>query len=382
MSSAEMGLTANGGPVRCAGQLSLREAQGIVKDLGRPRPWIYWADFLLTILSGHALFHVVLFAPNILAGPPWWMWCQRAVLFGAMLVLYMRAAMFTHELVHLPKQGFRGFRIAWNLLCGIPFMIPSFMYYPHVDHHRRKSYGTHEDGEYVSLSHRPRFYIIGYLLSAVVVPPLGFLRFLVMAPLSWIWPGLRKWTYRHASTMVMDPLYERQASGWSTARIMRMQEVACFLFCVAMILRGPLLHGVWLDGFWVQAYLVGVCMIVMNNVRTLGAHRWTGAGEELTFEEQLLDSVNYPHRPWITELWGPIGTRYHALHHLFPSIPYHNLGIAHRRLTAQLPADSPYHQTVRVSLSQAIAELWSRAGEISAASAGGGSERSTIGSAA
>ncbi len=49
-----------------------------------------------------------------------------------------------HELVHLPKEGFRGFRVVWNLLCGIPFMIPSFMYYPHVDHHRRKSYGTEE----------------------------------------------------------------------------------------------------------------------------------------------------------------------------------------------------------------------------------------------
>jgi fatty acid desaturase len=93
----------------------------------------------------------------------------------------------------------------------------------------------------------------------------------------------------------------------------------------------------------------------------LGAHRWTGDGRELSFEEQLLDSVNYPYRAWITELWGPVGTRYHALHHLFPSLPYHNLGIAHRRLVAGLPANSLYHETSKVSLTGEIRALYLRA---------------------
>ncbi len=39
----------------------------------------------------------------------------------------------------------------------------------------------------------------------------------------------------------------------------------------------------------------------------------------------------------------PVGLRYHALHHLFPFLPYHNLGKAHARLIARLPAGSPYH---------------------------------------
>jgi fatty acid desaturase len=116
-----------------------------------------------------------------------------------------------------------------------------------------------------------------------------------------------------------------------------------------------------IDGFLIQAYLLSVTLIVINNVRTLGAHRWMGDGRELSFEEQLLDSVNYPHRPWFTELWGPVGTRYHALHHLFPSIPYHNLPEAHRRLMQGLPADSLYRETERISLIGAIRELWVRA---------------------
>jgi hypothetical protein len=80
----------------------------------------------------------------------------------------------------------------------------------------------------------------------------------------------------------------------------------------------------------------------------------------LTFEQQLLDSCDYPHRPWITELWGPTGTRYHATHHLFPSMPYHNLGIAHRRLMAELPPESIYRETCKISLLSEIAALWKR----------------------
>ena len=77
----------------------------------------------------------------------------------------------------------------------------------------------------------------------------------------------------------------------------------------------------------------------------------------MTFVDQLLDSVNYPKHGWITELWGPVGTRFHALHHLFPSLPYHAFPEAHRRLVAALPEDSPYRQTEEPSLTAAIIDL-------------------------
>ena len=57
-----------------------------------------------------------------------------------------------------------------------------------------------------------------------------------------------------------------------------------------------------------------------------------------------VDSVNVGSHPWISEVWGPVGTRLHALHHLFPSMPYHLLPEAHRRLKEQLPEDSLYRQ--------------------------------------
>lgn len=343
-----------------AKRFSIREAQALVKDLGQPKEWIYWTDFLCSIITGHVLFHAVLFADRWMASDSAWFWPVRAGMFALTVLLYSRAAMFTHELVHLPRNEFKAFRIVWNILCGIPFMIPSFTYYPHVEHHRRKHYGTEEDGEYLNLSHRPPSHIVGYMMLGFLVPIAVYVRFGILSPICWVFPKVRNWIFHHASTMVMDPSYFRPDASPAVHRIRIIQEAACFALCVFLAVRGPLIRGVWFDPFWIQAYLMGLSVLMMNNIRTLGAHRWTSKGEELSFEEQLLDSLNYPYRAWITELWGPVGLRYHAIHHLFPSMPYHNLGIAHRRLMANLPEDNLYRDTVRVSLLGEIADLWKR----------------------
>lgn len=350
---------------RATTDFSFAQARSLIGDLTKPNPQIYWTDFLASILIGHVAIHLVRFLPRFYPDAPWLV-PAVVIAYIVTVMLYMRALMFTHELIHLPKDGFKGFRFAWNALCGILFLVPSFMYYPHVDHHRRKHYGTKHDGEYVALSHHSPWMIIGFILQALVIPFLGVFRFLVISPICWIFPSTRKWVHKHASTMVVDPFYERSDATDKLMRTVVLQEVLCFLWITWFLTRYRLWFGEWgLDPFWVVGYCVSLGILILNEVRTLGAHRWTNDGGEMTFEEQLVDSVNYPHAPWISELWGPVGTRYHALHHLFPRLPYHNLGEAHRRLVAGLPADSPYHKTIAPSLTSEIVALWKRAAKSS-----------------
>jgi fatty acid desaturase len=271
---------------------------------------------------------------------------------------YYRAVTFTHELVHLRRGSFKWFRVAWNLFCGIPFLLPSFMYYTHLDHHRKTHYGTERDSRYLPFRHRPRWWIAAYLSACLVVPLLGVARFLVLAPLGWLYPRLGDWTYRRASSMVLRPSYVRRIAGSEQMDIARLQEAACFFWCLGLVVVPPLVLHRWAIPFAIQAYLTAIFVVFVNSLRTLGSHRYTNTHAEMTFQEQLLDSLNYPYRPWITELWGPLGMRFHALHHLFPALPYHAMPEAHCRLMARLPADSPYRATVRVSLLRSIVELW------------------------
>lgn len=346
--------------VHSADELSLTEARRIVKDLFAPKPWIYWTDFGLSLVIGHLLYFVIVFAPWWLPDSPVAAWAVRLVAFPVCCFLYYRAALFIHELTHLPRDQFRLFRIVWNWFCGCVFLMPSFVYYTHVDHHRRKHYGTEQDGEYLPLGHLPKWHMLLYLGQSFIIPLLALVRFFLLTPLTWIIPGFRDLIHKHASSMIMDPTYVRPLPTAATLRIIRLQEVVCFLWCVTVaILLCTVLQPYALTMIAV-GYLLGVSIIFVNAVRTLGSHQWRNRSGEISFVSQLLDSVNYPDRPYITELWGPVGLRFHALHHLFPSLPYHAMGEAHRRLMEQLPADSPYRRTVRTSLLEVVFEIWKR----------------------
>jgi len=336
----------------------MAEARRILGGRFQPRPAIYWADLLLTWIVGIAAYRMVREA--------WLGVGTRIMLFAMSCLLIYRAGLFIHELVHLPGDKFKVFRVVWNLLCGVPFLIPSFTYYTHLDHHRRRHYGTDHDGEYLPLAHRSRWWIVGYLAQSLVLPVLSVFRFGVLTPLTWLHPTVRNLVHVHASSMVIDPTYLRPLPTRRVLRLIRLQEVGCFLFIAgfaALVISGRL--PLFVLG---QAYVTGVTVITLNAVRTLAAHRWLGEGQAMTFLEQLVDSVNFPaakfpHSGWWNGLWAPVGLRFHALHHLFPSLPYHALAAAHRKLMAELPVDSPYRVTESPSLAAELSSLWRRSGQ-------------------
>ena len=366
------------------GEFSLAEARRIVGDHFKPNPWIYWTDFLVSWSVAMLCYSQLLHPENLVADRAWHLPVMAGLFVVSSLLIY-RCTLFIHELVHIRAIDFRAFRFVWNLLCGIPFLIPSFLYYTHLDHHRRKHYGTHEDGEYIPLSNMPAWQILFYLSQCLVIPIAAVFRWGVLTPLTWVSPRVRDWVHKHASSMIMDPKYVRPLPTNRVRRMMRFQEFCCFAFVWAIVARLTMNYGIFFDEplsplFLVQAYCTGVFVLVINALRTLGAHRWTSPGGEMNFIEQMLDSVNYPYNPLIGGLWAPIGLRFHALHHIFPTMPYHALAKSHRRLMAELPANSPYRRTEARSLTESIVGLWQRARASQSQSSGELQFESTAGS--
>lgn len=310
----------------------LRAAAELAREYATANPRIYWPDMLASAIVGWSAL-----AGAILIDSTGWAFASGIV---AMLSLY-RASSFIHELTHMRKGALPGFRVAWNLLVGMPLMIPSFMYEGvHNQHHARTRYGTAEDPEYLPLALMKPWSLPLFILVASLAPVGLILRFGVLTPLSLLIPSLRRKVVAEFSALSINPAYRRRAPEGEFAREWAWQEAGASLFALALI--GSVFAFGWKPLLTYMA--VHSAMTVVNQFRTLVAHLWENEGEPMTVTAQYLDSVNVPPPGYLPALWAPVGLRYHALHHLLPSVPYHALGKAHVRLMETLEAGSPYRK--------------------------------------
>jgi fatty acid desaturase len=309
----------------------LRAARDLTKDLAEAQPAIYWPDMVGSALLGYAaLAGTIAVANPVLAGL-----CALI----SVLAIY-RALMFIHDLTHIHRDALPGFRTAWNLLVGIPLLTPSFMYEGvHTLHHKRTQYGTVEDPEYLPLALMKPWSLPLFVMIALLAPAALLLRFAVLVPLGAIFPPIRRAVWERASALSINPAFRRRpVEDEMKARVL-WQEFGGMIWAWAL-----LASILWLG--WrplLIALAVMSAVAVLNQLRTLVAHLWENEGEAMSVTAQFLDSVNVPPPGRIAELWAPVGLRYHALHHLMPSMPYHSLPEAHRRLVAALDLGSHYH---------------------------------------
>lgn len=335
------------------GEFALPEARALVQDLFKPDPRWFWADFALTTVTGYGAAAVYLLNPAL-------SFLGIAGFLVAAFALF-RVGTFIHEIVHLRRGTLPGFVAAWNVVIGIPLMTPSYFYDNHNDHHSRKHYGTPQDGEYMPLAHSPVREIVLYFLQVPIIPVLAVIRFVLVTPLTWLSPRLRRWVDLSASSYISNPYYRRPPDIAAPARIWRLAEFA--VFALHATLLAFFIAGVipWI--FLLKVYALSCFAILLNWLRNLAGHTFTSDGAPMSHVAQFEDSITVLGHPVLTELMFPLGLRYHALHHLFPAMPYHQLGIAHRRLLAQLsPASKQaYERTFRPGLLHVLTGLWQSA---------------------
>jgi fatty acid desaturase len=308
----------------------LRAATALTRDITEARPEIYWPDLLLSAGLGYAAL-----AGAIVLGNPWLAAGSGII---AALALY-RALLFIHELTHIHRDALPGFRLVWNLLVGIPMLTPSFMYEGvHTLHHARTRYGTAEDPEYLPLGLMKPWSLPTFLLIAALLPAALLLRSAVLVPLGALIPPLRQLVWQRFSSLSTNPQFRRRPPEGELARMVFWQELGASLWAWTLLAAS--------SQFGWRPLLIAMTVIaataVLNQLRTLAAHLWTNDGSTMTVTAQYLDSSNVPPPGSLPTLWAPVGLRYHATHHLLPSLPYHSLAEAHRRLSAELGARSTY----------------------------------------
>lgn len=303
-------------------------------DLAAARPAIYWADLTLTAFVAYAGFAGAVLLPGL---------ALKALAFTVSALAFYRGVSFIHEVSHLRPADVPGFKAGYNALIGVPFLVPSLMYEGvHNLHHAKTRYGTVQDPEYMPLAHQTAWHVVAFVLVSALAPVGLLIRFAVLTPIAALVPPFRKVVVERFSALAINPLFRREMPTASQRKLWIGLEALCSVWAIALVTM-TVLGVISPTVFWTGLAL-GSAVALVNQIRTLVAHHWENEGEEMTPTEQFLDTVNVPPPSTLPMLWAPVGLRYHALHHLLPRLPYHNLGEAHARLMAALPESARYRE--------------------------------------
>ncbi len=205
----------------------LKAAASLTRDLNVPKSSVYWADMLGSALLGYAALAGTIAAHET--------WLAVGLAIVAVLALY-RAGSFIHELTHIKKGAVKGFRFTWNLIVGVPLMVPSFMYEGvHNQHHAKRYYGTVDDPEYLPLALMHPWTLPLFLIAAALAPIGMLIRFAILAPLSLLSPKLRTIVVGRYSGLQINPKFVRPKPEGEFARDWAWQEAACSIWAIALL---------------------------------------------------------------------------------------------------------------------------------------------------
>lgn len=280
----------------------------------------------------------------------------KIILFFISSFSFYRGLSFIHEVSHFDRI-LPNFRTTYNTLFGIPYRVPAYSLTTHNYHHGIKTFGSEGDPEYEKWTERKKIFLLRPFFLSFLYPMVLTIRFAI-TPL--LYPILSEKTKRSIhekiSSFVMNLKYKRPFSEEDYAE-MKAQDIACASYFVVFTIV-TMYFGVFKQAFGIW-YAQITFISLMNTYRALVAHRYQihRADPALSARDiQINDSVTIE-GSFLTEVWAPIGLRYHSTHHMFPLIPYYNLGKAHRRIKAAISAEHPYSKTIEPNFFVAFTKL-------------------------
>ena len=302
---------------------------------------IYWSDLLASAFVGWLAFVISARATFRFAA-------ARDCQLGRRSSRYCALRSSSTNSAHLKRGQIPGFELVWNLIVGIPFMIPSLMYVgSHMDHHKRMGFGTNDDPEYAQIARWSRLRIVTFVFMVALLPlalaaAMGCTRPALSAlPAASAVRGRQTLDARDQCRLRPPDAQGRPASNAGMPR-KRAQ---------------PCSYGRWSARVIAGWIPIEVDRSVVHHrrrraLRESGADaprarlRERGRADGRRGSAPRLRSI-YAAGRFVTTLIAPVGLRFHALHHYLPFIPYHSLGLVHRRLLAELPQNAPYRATLR-----------------------------------
>lgn len=327
--------------------LSLRTiATQELSDLTSPSLRRFQIEFALSAITYWAAFFV-----GVTGQTP----TTRLTAIAIAVLACFRCIMFLHPIFHLPRPLRLKMQNTYDWLFGIWGLIPYALYAEtHRVHHHPAHTASNRDPEYLAFSKTSRAFIASYIAKSLLIPSLLLIRFTTLTWLGTFSLPLRKWVELKASALSLRPDFEARIPTEAERKKRLRKEWIGSLFFVSLVVASPGGLAIW--------FFVATACSLMNALQLLVLHEYRGREEKAssTYDE-LDDTTTFTTQtPWFTEIWAPVGQRFHALHHLVPNLPYYAMPEAHARLIEILPENSAYHRTFRKSYVAQFRRIWER----------------------
>jgi fatty acid desaturase len=303
-----------------------------MQDLKKVKKSTYWFDLCFTAFVAWASFFIAYHTQS------------RAIVTVLLIisaVFLYRGLCLVHEVAHHASQ-IKGYRMAWDLFFGIPFLYPSYVYEKHLEHHRTDVFGSDKDAEYFILRNKMGDLLYFLFWGQFILPAKAILRSLVF-PGVFFSKKFATFFEMHLSNFYLNPEYEARLLPKRIKEGLYKEDICCSLLAyVVLALIFAQVLSPYLLLYWYAAAFV---LSILNSIRVaVCTHNYTHLAN-MDRTEQIADSYTLNKVTIISTLIAPFGLRYHALHHMFPGIPYHSLGKAHTQLCKTFPDHPAYKAT-------------------------------------